>query len=99
MNRVHWGRFSVLLLLLASFAAPALAQVDFSGEWYSIPYEDPLDRRTGPEIGDYTGLPINEASRFRADTHDPSSFAVPDWQCRPHGVDWITFGMSDMRMD
>lgn len=99
MHSVHWARLSGLLLLLSSFVVPALAQVDFSGEWYTIPYEDPMDRRGGPEIGDFTGLPINEANRFRGETHDPSSFAVPEWQCRPHGVDWITFGLSDMRID
>src|ERR1041385_3017491 len=92
-------KYVLFVLLLAIRATPALAQVDFSGEWFSIPYEDPMDRRGGPEIGDYTGLPINDANRMRGDTHDPSSFALPEWQCRPHGVDWITFGLSDLRID
>jgi len=99
MPKGPWKKCFVLVLLLAACVTPALAQVDFSGEWFSIPYEDPMDRRGGPEIGDYTGLPINDANRMRGDTHDPSSFALPEWQCRPHGVDWITFGLSDMRMD
>ena len=90
---------SLMLLLMALVNVPAFAQVDFSGEWFSIPYEDLQDRRAGPEVGDFTGLPINDADRLRADTHDSSYFALPEWQCRPHGVDWITFGMSDMRID
>lgn len=98
MRRVERAGFLGLLILLA-LVTPAMAQVDFSGEWYTTPHEDPMDRRGGPELGDYTGLPINDANRFRGDTHDPSSFAIPDWQCRPHGVDWITFGLSDMRID
>lgn len=88
-----------VLFLVLFFSTGAFAQVDFSGEWFSVPYEDPMDRRGGPEIGDYSELPINEANRFRGGTNDPSSFAVPEWQCRPHGVDWITFGLSDMRID
>lgn len=101
MNEGSWARISGCLSVLLTFVTlPALAQVDFSGEWFTIGYmEDIQDRRAGPEIGDYTGLPINDANRMRGDTHDPSSFALPEWQCRPHGVDWITIGLSDMRID
>ena len=101
MHNSNCARISGLLLLLfTSVTASAFAQVDFSGEWFTIGYmEDIQDRRAGPELGDYTGLPINEANRMRADTHDASSFALPEWQCRPHGVDWITIGLSDMRVD
>ena len=96
---MNLSRILGLLFLLSRFVSPVSAQVDFSGEWFSIPYEDPQDRRGGPEIADYTGLPINDANRMRGDTHDASSFSLPEWQCRPHGVDWITFGLSDLRID
>jgi hypothetical protein len=99
MHKSIFAKASGLLLLALIYVKPVMAQIDFSGEWFTIPYEDPMDRRNGPEIGDYTGLPVNDANRFRADTHDPSSFALPEWECRPHGVDWITFGLSDMRVD
>ena len=33
-------------------------------------HEDAPERSDGPEIGDYTGLPINDAARMRADSWD-----------------------------
>jgi hypothetical protein len=92
---------SFLLLLTLIFLArvPAFGQVDLSGEWFPLAHEDrEVDRRGGAAIGDYTGLPINDAARMRADTYDASVFALPEWQCRPHGVDFITLGLSEMRI-
>jgi hypothetical protein len=46
--RIHFrtNLFRILgLFLLSRFVSPVSAQVDFSGEWFSIPYEDPQDRR------------------------------------------------------
>ncbi len=55
----------------------------------TIGHEDiEVDRRGGAVYGDYTGLPINEAARMRRETYDASVFALPEWQCRPHGVDF-----------
>src|SRR4029077_1993867 len=90
-----------LLFLMVIFLAgiPAFGQVDLSGEWFPLAHEDrEVDRRGGAAIGDYTGLPINDAARMRADTYDASVFALPEWQCRPHGVDFITLGLSEMRI-
>ncbi len=48
------------LLLAAMVAAPAFAQVDFSGEWAPLYHEDGPERLPGPELADYTELPIND---------------------------------------
>ena len=53
------------LLLAAMVAAPAFAQVDFSGEWAPLYHEDGPERLPGPELADYTELPINDAARLR----------------------------------
>ncbi len=52
--------------MLASIAA--FGQGDISGVWVTQYHEDQLERidPPGPEIGDYLGLPINEAARLRA---------------------------------
>jgi hypothetical protein len=76
----------VLTLLTA---APALAQVDFSGEWAPRFHEDQPERVPGPSLGDYLGLPINDAARLRADSWDASMMTLPEWQCRPHSADYI----------
>ena len=51
---------SVLLIALCD-ARQASAQVDLSGIWAPIMHEDSVERAAGPDIGDYLGLPINDA--------------------------------------
>lgn len=60
----------------------ARAQTDFSGEWTRIREEDSV---LNPDIGDWFGIPMNDAARRRAETWDPSSWTLLEWQCRPHG--------------
>ncbi|MBI2150913.1 MAG: hypothetical protein HYU27_09975 [Acidobacteria bacterium] len=86
----------LLVMLLAGL--PAFAQVDFSGEWAPRFHEDQPERVPGPEIGDYLGLPINEAARMRADTWAASIQSLPEWQCRPHSADYIWRGPSQLRI-
>ena len=40
------------------------------------------------------GMPINDAARARAELWDSSIQSLAEWQCRPHGVDYITRGPS-----
>src|SRR3974390_1224439 len=98
-SRLVWRRgFAVLLLGLTLATAPAFAQVDFSGEWAPRFFEDQPERVPGPELGDYLGLPINDAARMRADTWDASLLTLPEWQCRPHSADYIWRGPSPLRI-
>ncbi len=94
MKTKTWLRFGWLLWA----AAPAFAQVDFSGEWAPRFYEDQLERVPGPEIGDYLGLPLSAAGRMRADSWDASIQTLPEWQCRPHSADYIWRGPSNLRV-
>ena len=100
MGTAHRARLAgfFLVLALTLVSVPAFAQVDFSGEWYSLWYEDRQEYGSGPDIGDYTGMPVNDANRMRADSEDASWYALPEWQCRPHGVEYMTYGMSDLRI-
>ena len=61
---------ALLLVLGAGMSTPAVAQVDFGGQWAPLYHEDTIERIPGPELGDYTGLPLNEAARLRADSWD-----------------------------
>ncbi len=83
-------------MLLASL--PVLAQNDFVGEWQARYHEDQAERIPGPELGDYLGLPINDAARLRADSWDASITTLPEWQCRPHPADYGTRGPADLRI-
>jgi len=59
------NRWAVLLSAVL-FAVPAFAQLDLSGEWAPRFHEDQPERIPGPEIGDYLGLPINDAAASAA---------------------------------
>ena len=79
-------------------AAPARAQIDFSGEWAPRFWEDQPERVPGPELGNYLGIPINDAARMRGDTWDAAIQTLPEWQCRPHMADYIWRGPSNLRI-
>jgi hypothetical protein len=85
-------------LAVAFSVSPAAAQVDFAGEWAPRMWEDQPERVPGPDLGDYTGIPINEAARLRAEAWDASIQSLPEWQCRPHSADYIWRGPSALRI-
>lgn len=73
--------FSVQVLAQGSW--PSNVQTtDFVGEWIELQHEG--SNFSTPLQGDYTGLPLNAASRMRADSHDPADWSLPEFQCRPH---------------
>ena len=95
MARSRHIRVASLLFGLLATAAPALAQVDISGEWTPIRAED---HTPNPNVfpGDYVGLPMNDASRVRADSWSASDWTLAEWQCRPHPAGYITRGPSQL---
>jgi hypothetical protein len=89
----------VVCLIAAGSTCPAEAQVDFSGQWAPLYHEDTIERVPGPELGDYTGLPLNDAGRMRADTWDADRISVvQEYQCRPHSSDYALRGLAPMRI-
>ena len=93
-------RAILLVLVIASGPASAIAQeIDFSGQWAPIYHEDGPERLPGPELGDYLGLPINDAARLRADSYDADRIsAVSEYQCRQHAADYGMRGLANMRI-
>src|SRR5687768_1939243 len=76
------GFVSLLALMLVSL--PAFAQTNFSGVWAEQITEDSYERSGGPPLGDYQGIPLSDAGRMKADSHDHSEWSLPEFQCRPH---------------
>jgi len=98
MKKINRSGTAGFVLAATLLAIPALAQLDPSGEWAPRFHEDQLERIPGPEIGDYLGLPINEASRLRADTWDASLLTLPEHQCKPHPSDYAWRGPAQLRV-
>src|SRR6476660_2540500 len=80
---VRFVRFALVTIAIL-VSAPAFAQVDFSGEWATRHHEDSEERGQGGELGDYSGIPLNDAARLRADSWDAALYGLSEWQCRPH---------------
>src|SRR5436309_1265743 len=100
-----------LLGALSFVSSPASAQIDFSGEWASMIHED-LGHRVdgaaavpgiagagGPQFGDYTGLPINNAARLLADSWDARIHDAREHQTISTGLAaWWVFQAGGMRI-
>ena len=91
----HLGRVEIIGLFLplavVLAAGPSHAQVDLSGEWRNVVHEDPVHRRSILN-GDYTGVPINEAGRYKAESWDQAIQAIHERQCIPHPVTYAMRG-------
>ena len=55
-------RVALCALLVAAAARTVCAQVDLSGNWTALYHEDQPHRIPGPDLGDYTGIPFNDAA-------------------------------------
>ena len=88
MKRISLYRVG-LALSLGTFASVAAAQIDIVGDWNQPTgailafFEENIDRGGGPDLGDYAGLPINEALRYKARVVAPW-LTMPEHQCVPH---------------
>ena len=95
MDRI-W-RLAVAVCGLA-VATPAFAQVSLVGEWSPRYHEDQPDRIPGPELGDYTGLPITDGARLSADSWDASRLTLREHQCKVHNGPYILHGPIQFRL-
>ena len=100
MTRAPAGAATVLGISVALLVMPgrAYAQIDFSGVWAPIFHEDQPERVPGPDVGDYAGLPINDAARMKADTWDASILTLPEHQCKPHPSTYGFRGVGNLRI-
>ena len=84
----------VACVLLAPTAAAA--QVDLTGTWSPRYQEDFSERVPGPELGDYTGLPLTDGARRYAESWDPARITMPEEQCRVHISPYIYRGPTNI---
>src|SRR5438128_487739 len=75
----------VVVPLVAQGPAPGAAvRTDIAGDWNVVSNEDQPHRVPGPELGDYTGLPINAADRQKAEAWDATILSQPERQAQAH---------------
>jgi glyoxylase-like metal-dependent hydrolase (beta-lactamase superfamily II) len=89
---------AALLVATPAMAQPARTPVppDISGEWNLNNNEE--DTSLQPPLGDYLGVPFNEAGRLRSDTTAESIWGTPEYQCRPHAAPHQWRGLGGARI-
>jgi glyoxylase-like metal-dependent hydrolase (beta-lactamase superfamily II) len=87
-----------LIALIVLAARPAFAQRDVAGDWTALYHEDQPHRIPGPELGDYTGLPLNDAGRVKADSWDASILTLREHQAKPHPSTYSLRGPANIRI-
>src|SRR4030095_16954114 len=87
-------------LLVIVGARPAVSQqIDLAGMWSASlgnHEELPLRGDPGVEVGEYVGIPLNDAARRQAGSCTTTIHSLLEWQGRPHPV---TYAMRAPRPD
>ncbi|HEU4691784.1 MAG TPA: MBL fold metallo-hydrolase [Vicinamibacterales bacterium] len=86
------------LFLLLIAPSPVLAQRDLAGNWAALYHEDQPHRIPGPDLGDYTGIPLNDAGRLKADSWDASILTLREHQAKPHPSTYSLRGPANIRI-
>jgi hypothetical protein len=99
MGMVNRAAVAALWLLTATLASrPAFAQISLVGEWSPRYHEDQPDRIPGPELGDYTGLPLTPGARLAAESWDAARLTLREHQCKVHIAPYIYHGPLQVRI-
>ena len=72
--------------------------LDLSGTWNPLLHEDFLERIPGPELVNYSGLPISVSARLWALSWDSSRLTMPEHQCQVHVSPYIYRGPLQLRI-
>lgn len=107
MNNVHTKQTLSCVMFFIALGAPLLnaqerSPVDLTGTWRWLHQEDAYEIGQGPgaDPGQYSGLPLNDAARMRADTYSEEWVSTsPLLQCRPRSVTYQPLGLDPMRID
>jgi hypothetical protein len=79
--RMTVTRVVLAVCALLAFSAPASAQIDLAGSWDTRLHEDWMERCCGRDLGDYTGIALNDEARAKALSWDASLNSLRERQC------------------
>jgi hypothetical protein len=96
LMRLRIAGLAVAMLVL--LGSPAFAQIDLAGIYNPLMHEDATERAPGPDVGDYLGLPINDASRMRGETWSASILTLSEHTCKPHPSTYGARGVGALRI-
>ena len=74
-------RFGVLLFGVLAMAVPAFAQIELTGSYAPMLYEDYIERGPGSDLGDFTGMPLTDEGRAKALLYTSNLPSTIERQC------------------
>lgn len=98
MNNIGLTRVVAAAWIIVLMSVPAFAQIDLTGSWMPRMYEDWIERATGRDLVDYTGLPLNDEARALALTYSPTVYAMRERQCLLHSPHSFQFWPHGLRI-
>ncbi len=98
-NRLMALVSAAVLLLVTAMAAPASAQIDLAGQWAAINQQDNMARGPGPDLADYTGLPINDEARAVALSYSSAVLSMTERGCMDYTEDYLTFAPHNIMIE
>ena len=74
-------RACIFLCSLLVLSAPAFAQFELTGSYAPRLYEDYIERGPGSDLGDYTGMPLTDEGRAKAQLYTSTLPSIFERQC------------------
>src|SRR5438045_8046126 len=83
---------AALALGMLLMSAPMFGQVDLSGVWQFLRGQYGQENGGGSDIGDYTGIPINDEGRAVGLSFSPTQWSQPERQCQYYSPRYASTG-------
>src|SRR6266550_8351874 len=81
INGIVLRRLVILVCGMLATSVPAFAQIEISGSYVPLMYEDYIERGPGSDLGDFTGMPLNDDARAKALLYTSSLPSTIERQC------------------
>jgi hypothetical protein len=90
---------AAIFSLFSFTTIPAFAQIDLSGQWQAINQQDAHARGPGPDLADYTGIPLTPEGRAVAISYNYSMLSMTERMCMDYTEDYLTFAPHNIQIE
>jgi hypothetical protein len=90
---------SAVLFTTVMATAPAVAQVDLQGQWGAVNHQEAMGRGPGPDLADYTGLPINDEARYAALSYTAAVLGMTERGCMFYSENYLLFAPHNIMIE
>jgi hypothetical protein len=87
------------IVAVVALVSPAAAQVDFQGQWGAVNHQEAMGRGPGPDLADYTGLPINDEARQLALSYTAAVLGMSERGCMFYTENYLLFAPHNIMIE